>query len=292
MGRNNQQYLFNHFNPLEERLGEDFFDALPREPGIYKMYGRKGELLYVGKAKNLRNRIFTYRRAKVGRVSRKTVRLIRKVHNIELERCKDEKAALLKENELIRLERPEFNRAKKAPETYYFIHLGEEDNEWTFRLNMREQTDGKKEWLSFGAFKGHSLVRRSLGGLLRLLYIMEYRIDSTHLLPPVLLKNLTPMNYRLPLSAKDPATEYDMIQSLLSGSSDQFFERCSEYLGNDDLHEKHIGKLILEDMEVVKQFYEKSCRKNFEIAERFNLASHIIPQKKLDDYLIELHFST
>ena len=59
-----QQRLFDEYNPIEKRVGEHFFEELPKQSGIYKMYGSAGRLLYVGKAKNLRNRLFTYRRAK------------------------------------------------------------------------------------------------------------------------------------------------------------------------------------------------------------------------------------
>jgi hypothetical protein len=57
--------LFESENPLVERLGNDLFNDLPRTPGIYKMYGSADRLLYVGKAKDLRSRLQTYRRAKL-----------------------------------------------------------------------------------------------------------------------------------------------------------------------------------------------------------------------------------
>lgn len=53
-------------------MGKAFFEQLPRKPGVYKIFGRSEELLYVGKAKDLRNRLLTYRRAKMGTISRKT----------------------------------------------------------------------------------------------------------------------------------------------------------------------------------------------------------------------------
>lgn len=292
MPNREQQQLFDHYNPLEERLGREFFDGLPKKPGVYKMYGERQRLLYVGKAKDLRNRLFTYRRANTGSVSRKTIRLIRMVHRIELELCATEKEALLLENDLIRTERPEFNRAKKSPETYYFIYLkvDEEEGEAVFRLNMREPNDDDGTWSAFGAFKGHALVRRALGALLRLLYIAEHRIDSPHLLPPVLLKNLTPLHYRLPLG-DPPLFERDLPVSLLSGTSEFFFEAMTERLQEEGLLDRYVGKLILEDMEAVRQFYEKCSRRNNEIMQRFALESPIIPQEKLDDYLIEIALS-
>ncbi|MDZ7691426.1 MAG: nucleotide excision repair endonuclease [Balneolaceae bacterium] len=288
MQNSHQQRLFKHYNPLEDRLGSDFFEELPKEPGIYKMFGRNGILLYVGKAKNLRNRLFTYRRAKVGKTSRKTVRLIRMVHRIEYERCIDEKEALLLENNLIRKQRPEFNRAKKSPETYYFIHLKQEDTGLLFKLNMRRHQANC--WQTFGAFKGHTMVRKALGALLRLLYIAEHDVDAPQNLPSVLLKNLTPMDYLLPVG-NDSQVEYSVLEELFLGSSEMLFEVISAYFQEKGLLDRYIGKLILEDLESVKQFFDKCCRRNFEIKEHFPLDSHIVPQQKLDDYLIELAFA-
>lgn len=283
----NQQRLFEHYNPLEERIGSEFFDELPTGTGIYKMYGPKEELLYVGKAKNLRNRLFTYRRAKVGLVSRKTIRLIRKVHRIEYERCSDEKKALLLENELIRNRRPEFNRAKKSPETYYYIHFNTEEDNIFFRLDMTRQTEDGG-WQTYGAFKGHRLVRRAMGSLLRLLFVAEHSLESVHGLPPVLLQNLTPMNYRLPFLGDTFSLDLSLLDALLKGDSEIFFEWITERFRDEGQIERYIGKLILEDLESVKNFFARCCRRNYEIVERLQLESHIIPQEKLDDYLIQV----
>jgi len=282
-----QQYLFEHYNPLEERVGRAFFRELPKESGIYKMYGRGDELLYVGKAKNLRTRLFSYRRARMGQTSRKTVRLIRQIRHIEYELCSGEKEALLRENELIRNRRPAFNRAKKSPEAYYFIHLRREDGEWIFRLDMRRRAD-ESEWTTYGAFKGHRTVRRALGSLLRLLYIRERSLDSVHRLPCVLLRNLTPMNFRLPLSENGSPLAPALLDTLFKGQSLCFFEWAADQFTNRKLLELYIGRLILADMEAVRWFYEKCCRRNFDIVNRLQLDTHIIPKEKLDDYLVEL----
>ncbi len=281
-----QQRLFENYNPLEDRLGADFFGDLPTEPGIYKMFGRDGSLLYIGKAKNLRNRLFTYRRAKVGKASRKTIRLIRMVHNIEFELCKDEKEALLQENRLIRQHRPEFNHAKKSPETYYFVHFQLKGDSLRFKLNMKQES--QNTWQTFGAFKGHLIVRKALGGLLRLLYIAVHQVDSPHHLPPVLVKNLTPLNYRLPLPKKENIVERELLANLFEGSSDQFFDLILDHFQKRELLDRYIGKLILEDLETNRLFYEKCCLRNNQIVEQLQLGSSVIPQHKLDDYLIEI----
>ncbi len=72
-------------------------------------------VLYVGKAKNLRHRLGSYRVANPQRFKRRHLRLLRAVESIEFERCADEPSALARESELLRELRPRFNRAGVWP---------------------------------------------------------------------------------------------------------------------------------------------------------------------------------
>src|SRR5204863_1452558 len=97
--------------PLVERLGREFFRRLPEGPGIYLMRDANDVVLYIGKAKNLRNRLASYRVANPDRMPRRHLRLLRVVARIELQECADESSALARESELLRRIQPRFNRA-------------------------------------------------------------------------------------------------------------------------------------------------------------------------------------
>jgi excinuclease UvrABC nuclease subunit len=106
-----QARLFPDHQPLVERLGGDFFRALPQTPGVYLMRDGAAQVLYVGKAKNLRQRVCSYRVANPERMARRTLRLLRLVENIGWEECSDEQTALRRESELLLALKPKFNRA-------------------------------------------------------------------------------------------------------------------------------------------------------------------------------------
>ena len=106
-----QSRLFADAKPLVERLGRDFFLQLPQDPGVYLMRDRTAQVLYVGKAKNLRKRVCSYRVANPERMARRTLRLLCLVENIEWEVCSDELTALRRESELLLSLKPRFNRA-------------------------------------------------------------------------------------------------------------------------------------------------------------------------------------
>ncbi|NGP75433.1 GIY-YIG nuclease family protein [Balneolaceae bacterium YR4-1] len=281
--------LFESENPLTERLGEAFFDELPKVPGIYKMYGSAGRLLYVGKAKNLRSRLLTYRRARPGRESRKVIRLVRMIHALELEEHPSEEEALLRENELIRDHKPEFNHAKKQHEAYYYLVFREKTSKIITDLRMHVREDEKE--YTFGAFKGHVTVRRGLGGLLRQLYIIEHNITKPFELPSQLLKKLTPLHYELSIDKLTGSDWMDSVRLFLGGDDSALLFKIMEHAREQKLLESFIGKVILKDMEALKFFFDCCCRRNFEINEILNLDSALIPQEKLDDYLVQWAFA-
>lgn len=104
-----QLWLFPPPRPLVERLGEEFFRTLPTSPGVYLMCGEREGVLYVGKARNLRKRLCSYRVANPERLPRRIIQLLFQVRRIELDVCANEAAAQFREEELIGALCPRFN---------------------------------------------------------------------------------------------------------------------------------------------------------------------------------------
>jgi excinuclease UvrABC nuclease subunit len=112
--RANQRWLFPHPRPLVERFGEDFFRRLPERPAVYLMCGSGEGVLYVGKAKNLKKRLGSYRVANPEKFPRRILRLLHRVTRIEWDECADDSAACFREDLLIAVLQPRFNRAGKV----------------------------------------------------------------------------------------------------------------------------------------------------------------------------------
>jgi predicted GIY-YIG superfamily endonuclease len=106
-----QLLLFPDPRPLVERLGLDFFRRAPQCAGVYLMRDSADVVLYVGKAKNLRKRLGSYRVANPDRLRKRHLKLLRDVARIQLEECINERTALAREAELLLALRPRFNRA-------------------------------------------------------------------------------------------------------------------------------------------------------------------------------------
>jgi excinuclease ABC subunit C len=93
---------------------------LPGEPGIYKYFDEKGTIIYVGKAKNLKNRISSYF-YNFDRADRKTKRLVISIRKLEYTVVHSEYDALLLENSMIKELQPKFNILLKDDKSYPYI---------------------------------------------------------------------------------------------------------------------------------------------------------------------------
>jgi excinuclease UvrABC nuclease subunit len=107
--------------PLDKSLGKKFFKNAPKRAGVYLMRDADGNVLYVGKAKNLRKRIGNYRIANPDKMPRRHLKMVRQVARIEFQPCCNEAAALKHESKLIRAIKPKFNRAGVWPGKPRFI---------------------------------------------------------------------------------------------------------------------------------------------------------------------------
>ncbi|GAA4455985.1 excinuclease ABC subunit UvrC [Nibrella saemangeumensis] len=93
---------------------------LPEEPGVYRYFSAEGEVIYVGKAKNLKNRVSSYF-TKSSQHDRKTLRLVSQIRKIEFTIVHTEFDALLLENQLIKRYQPKYNILLRDDKTYPFI---------------------------------------------------------------------------------------------------------------------------------------------------------------------------
>ena len=100
---------------------KEFVGALPRRPGVYKMYDADHELLYVGKAKNLKDRVGTYFAA--GNINPKVQALVHQIAAIEVSVANSETEALLLEYNLIKAHKPRFNVVLRDDKSFPYIQV-------------------------------------------------------------------------------------------------------------------------------------------------------------------------
>lgn len=94
---------------------------IPKQPGIYKMLGENGGILYVGKAKNLSNRLNQY--TQPNNLSQRIKRMVAQVYNVEHMITKNEMEALILECNLIKSLRPPFNILMRDDKSYAYLQI-------------------------------------------------------------------------------------------------------------------------------------------------------------------------
>ncbi len=147
-----------------------FVASLPRRPGVYRMYDSAGTLLYVGKARSLKDRVATY--FNPGNVAPKVQALVQQIAAIEVTVTRSEIEALLLEYNLIKEHRPRFNVVLRDDKSFPYIHL-ETDHPFPRLAFYRGARDRPGRY--FGPFPSAGAVRETLQGLQRLFRIRNCR---------------------------------------------------------------------------------------------------------------------
>ena len=146
---------------------ESFLKSLSQRPGVYQMYTQQGELLYVGKAKNLRNRVTSYFRA--SGLTTKTMAMVAKIHDIQVTVTDTETDALLLEHNLIKKHRPAYNILLRDDKSYPYLFLSED----TFPRLALHRGAKRKKGQYFGPFPSAHAVRESLNFLQKVFRVRQ-----------------------------------------------------------------------------------------------------------------------
>jgi excinuclease ABC subunit C len=142
---------------------KSFVDSLPGRPGVYRMLDADGEILYVGKARNLKSRVSSY--FQPSNVHPKVQALVAKTAHMEVTITNSDTEALLLEFNLIKKHRPRFNVVLRDDKSFPFLHLeaGHDFPRLSFYRGSR-----KEPGRFFGPYPSAGAVRESLQQLQKL----------------------------------------------------------------------------------------------------------------------------
>ncbi len=133
-------------------------DSLPQVPGVYLMMDKTGLVIYVGKAKRLKNRVSQYFQADGGH-NPKTKAMIDLIDRFDTLVARSEFEALVLENSLIKRHQPRYNTLLKDDKGYPFLRLDRAAEYPRFAMVGKYAEDGADY---FGPFGGRSETRQAL----------------------------------------------------------------------------------------------------------------------------------
>ena len=153
-------------NPVLDSLREKA-NRLPLLPGVYIMLDEQGQVIYVGKAKKLKNRVSSYFH---GEHLPKVAAMVEKVRDFNVIVAASEFEALVLENSLIKQHKPHYNILLKDDKGYPFIRLDLREEYPSMDLVSRTGKDGARY---FGPFGGRSLTREIISTISKALLLPD-----------------------------------------------------------------------------------------------------------------------
>ena len=139
---------------------KSFLKGLTQRPGIYQMLGEDREILYIGKAKNLRKRIASY--FSKTKLTAKTQALVNRIVTIDVTVTQTEIEALLLEQNLIKQNLPPYNILLRDDKSYPYIFLSDQDKYPQLSFHRGKK---RKAGSYFGPFPSVQAVRESMSFL-------------------------------------------------------------------------------------------------------------------------------
>ena len=144
-----------------------FLKNLTSQPGVYRMYNTQDEVIYVGKAKNLKKRVSSYFRTNVDNA--KTRSLVSQIHQMDVTVVNSETEAFLLENNFIKKYKPRYNVVMRDDKSYPFIFLSDHQHP---RLSFHRGPQ-KKKGEYFGPYPSAWSVRESLRSMQRIFPVRQ-----------------------------------------------------------------------------------------------------------------------
>lgn len=282
LDKNNSDYE----NPLRGKFTPDFFKNIPKVPGVYFMLSVKNSILYIGKAKNLRNRILNYARARPGSAQEHTLEMIENIENIRWYQCNSEQHALSQELELLHAIRPPYNIAHTEAEHYLFIGIRypqRSENSFGAKRCKIDLQLSSHEWIQengysvFGCFKNRKKTKMGYAALLRLIYASTFERKRFYF-PAKIARSSPPWLYSIYL----PPLWLPALNRFLTGTKPDLLDQVMDTLLSNEFIPYFMYRSIQEDFDRAKDFFESGPKYTFEMKQKYKIDSLIITHEKMD----------
>ncbi len=223
--------------------------TLPSEPGVYRYYDKNEQLLYVGKAKNLKKRVLSYFNKNLP--GYRTRIMVAKIQRLETTIVNSEYDALLLENNLIKEHQPFYNVMLKDDKTYPWICIKNEEFPRIF-LTRNKIRDGSEYYGPYAKVRPAKILLDTIK------HIYKLRTCNLNLAPAKIGegKYKVCLEYHIkncngPCEALESKAEYDEKIDAIRGIVKGDFRKAKEYL--TDKMTAYASNLRFEDAQIIKE---------------------------------------
>lgn len=263
------------------RLSCRWWAELPSGPGVYLFRDSNLRVVYVGKAKNLRRRLLSYRNAGRTRAHRKMRRLAKAAHSVELEEHPSEQAALLRENELIVSLRPPFNVEGAYSFLYPAIGLGRSARAQLLCFTTDPDAYAALGLHWYGSFRSRPRAKLAFEALVDLLALVAHREQRSALPPAPSIRGSRLVGLR-----RLPGELATALPALLSGADEGVLASLSKVLLHKPRALRDAGE-VQARLRAVQQFFEQDARRLRSALLHAGLSGTFVPQERRDALFIQ-----
>lgn len=256
---------------FDRKFGKDFFDRVPTEPGIYRYFDQAGELIYVGKAKNLRRRLAQYRKAKRRKKHGKAKQIVADAARLEFQVCSSELEASILEIQLIQSFKPKWNVEGAFHFLYPMIGLREE-GQGRLELCLTTLPESFPGFEFHGAYRSREISGEAFFALVELLTFVAHREKIT--------TKPAPYSYRYGFRGV-PSGWVPELRALLQGNSPDFFELLVLALV-ENAGARAKTRQIQERLDHLKRFWRHEASRLRRMIQRTSYDRYPVPQAERD----------
>lgn len=266
---------------FDKTFGADFLGTVPQTAGVYLYKDRDDAVLYVGKAKDLRRRLRSYRNASRKKVHRKMRTLVREAKSIEIRETATERDALLLENEIIRTERPPYNVDGAFSFLYPAVAILRNDAQTVFCFTTHPDNWAELDVRLFGCFRSRLRTKEAFDALCDLLKLLGHKEPWSKL--PELPRD---RGSRFVGIRRLELAVVDAVEKFLAGESRNALELLALRL-LDKPTARAEAKQVGENLRTLAAFFETDAEPLYEARHRVGYGSTFVPQQDRDALFIK-----
>ncbi len=263
---------------FDQKFGIEFISSLPKLPAVYRVYDQQDELIYVGKAKNLRRRLSQYRNAKRRKKHHKMRAVVASAVRIEYDLFETDLDACLQETHLIQVHRPKLNIAGAFYFLYPFIGLQIKDNQAYFCYTTEPENYPGFDF--HGAYRSRFITGNAFFSLIKLLRYVGHSIPRQRLLKEKIFTEGKKRAYVFGFRQLDPVW-ITQLESFFTGRSKEAFEELTLQLleHSSALRDREEIQEYLND---IKRFWRHEAKRLATVRDQTGYLNYPVPQKERD----------
>ena len=270
---------------FDRNFGSVRVESLPAGPGIYLFRDAERRVLYVGKAKNLRRRLQSYRNASRRKVHRKMRTLVREASSLEVRPLASEREALLEENALIRRLKPLYNVDGAFEFLYPAVGLGRGDGHTLLCFTTKPEAYAHLELHWYGTFRSRPRAKQAFDALVELLAFVGHLSTRAQVPAHRAVRGSRLVGLRqLPLELTEGVGQFcgGYSPALLGALSAALLEKPGA---------RRQAALVEERLHLLNRFYETDTRRLRLALERLERTGTYVPQDERDALFISARWS-